>query len=155
MIYVVRHGESTLNAKGVKYGDLDPELTDRGFQQALEVAEMAWGDHFHVYASPALRAWQTASVIATVVGTTPVVVHELRERSFGEAEGLTKAEIQRRWGSDPIPGMESVESAGARAREFLDTLEGDCIVVTHAGVMKGLFGLDSSPRNGQVMAWSR
>lgn len=64
VVHLVRHGE-VHNPEGVLYGRLPGyELSDRGKQQALSVAEyLADADVTHVVASPLRRAQQTADPI--------------------------------------------------------------------------------------------
>lgn len=75
-IYIVRHGESLGNVSKYKAG-LDPDLTERGEEQALMVAERF--DNIQVeivIASPLIRARKTGERIAEKIGA-PVIIDEM------------------------------------------------------------------------------
>jgi len=86
-----------------------------------------------VYCSDLKRAIQSAEIISEALGLEPVVVPGLRERGFGEWEGMTFEEIQKRWPDafrawteDPLrhspPGGESTLEVRDRVMEALDKI---------------------------------
>jgi len=103
-----------------------------------------------VLTSPLRRALQTAQAIA--LGRPLHVDRRLREVDFGEAEGLSFAQIAGRWpdlaatlasGTVPLawPAGERWSDVGARVRavrEDLRDLKSDVIVVTHAFIAVAL-----------------
>lgn len=150
-LYLVRHGESTLNAAGVKYGLLDPPLTPTGTAQAHDTAARLDGIAAAIICSPLRRAHEYALLLARLLGLPAPTVHdELTERSFGMAEGLTPALIARDY-PHGVPLAESPDTVAARARPVLEALTAPTIVVTHQGVIKGLTG-EGLP-NGGVTVW--
>lgn len=102
-LLIIRHGESEWNVEKRWQGWLDAPLTALGEEQAKRRAEALAGAGFAptvVHCSDLGRAQQTAAIIAAVLGT-PCRPHPgFRERSGGEWEGSTAAEIDERW-----PGM--------------------------------------------------
>ena len=67
VVYLVRHGRTTLNAEGRLRGLLDPPLDEIGQRQVedLGAAFASLSERPHrVVAGPLLRAQQTASAIA-------------------------------------------------------------------------------------------
>ncbi|MGZ8815492.1 MAG: histidine phosphatase family protein [Mycobacterium sp.] len=68
-VYLVRHGETSLNADGRLRGLADPELNECGDRQARAIA-IAKGDADVVVSSPLRRAVHTAAAIADHVGAT-------------------------------------------------------------------------------------
>ena len=65
LIYFVRHGETVLNAKGIRQGR-EGALTDRGRAQALETAKRfpkEKGKPEVMIASPFERTIETASIV--------------------------------------------------------------------------------------------
>jgi broad specificity phosphatase PhoE len=66
----MRHGESTWNASGrLQHRNPTPPLTDRGRRQSSATAAALRGTRFDlVLTSPALRARQTAQIVADVLG---------------------------------------------------------------------------------------
>jgi probable phosphoglycerate mutase len=171
-LWLVRHGESTWNARGLIQGQRsEPRLTRRGVAQARGVARRLGGRSVcALYSSDLLRAVETARPVAAAVGLSPVADRRLRERALGSAEGmpsswLAPAESGLVDGSvvDPDaapPGGESVRQLRRRVGEFLDELAddlrlgppGDVVLVVHGGVVgAALAHLDGVPV--EEMAW--
>ena len=155
MILLVRHGESTLNALGIKYGRLNPGLTERGIEQAHRVALHLDGCVVQVVTSPLRRAHDFATIVAHLISApTPIVIPDLMERAFGAAEGMTPGMIRRLWPDGDVPGMETYQDAAARARTALEPITAPTAVITHAGVIRGLLTLDRSPSNAEVIEYA-
>ncbi len=95
-IVLVRHGQTAWNADGRIQGHLDMPLNDHGHWQAQRTGEVLRGSAFDaVYSSDLQRARDTALALADGV---PVVADAgLRERGFGEFEGLSFPEVEARW----------------------------------------------------------
>jgi broad specificity phosphatase PhoE len=80
-IYLIRHGESVSTVKGIYQGSDDP-LTDRGRAQARALGSRL-KKHYpieRIIASTHMRAHETASIIGTAVGLTPLCTPLLIER---------------------------------------------------------------------------
>ncbi len=88
-IYFVRHGESETNVLNILYNREDGYgLTDKGTRQVKELAAELSGVNFEkVYASPLLRAKQTAEILADGHGTEIEVTDALREFDVGFLDG--------------------------------------------------------------------
>jgi uncharacterized phosphatase len=93
----------------------------------------------------ASRAVETARIIAEHVGLgDPDRLPAVAERNYGEAEGLTGAQILARWPEGtPVPGRESRDEVVARAlpalRDLGEQHPGEnVIVVSHGGVISSL-----------------
>jgi broad specificity phosphatase PhoE len=103
-----------------------------------------------VYCSGLIRSERSAEIVAEPFGLRPVVVAELRERSFGIWEGMTFTEIRERypeefeaWAGNPVkyspPGGESTIEVKERVIRALDSILGDhdgesLAIVAHGGV---------------------
>src|SRR5687768_8889360 len=89
-IYFVRHGENRANVeRRMSWRVIDYPLTEPGPRQAAAVAEWFRARPIEaVYASPLLRARETADRIAEVVGAEVVEAEPLRELNVGELDGL-------------------------------------------------------------------
>jgi broad specificity phosphatase PhoE len=75
-------------------GQLDPPLSDFGFEQARCAAERFVGHRLEAfYSSDLVRTWQTAEVIGRAIGMDPVAEPGLREIALGEWEGKTREEV--------------------------------------------------------------
>ena len=148
---VVRHGESTWNAVRRWQGQADPPLTERGENQARRGALAApeHGPFDAVVTSTLQRAYRTGELIAAALAV-PLLAGDaaLSERSAGEWEGLTRAEIEGRFpgylAADKRPdGYESdaaiVErSSRALRRLAVDHADQALLVVSHGGIIHAL-----------------
>ncbi len=146
MIAFVRHGETTPNREGLLLGRADPPLTDRGREQADELAQrLALLEPTAVLSSPLGRAQATAVPIAAATGHPVEVDDRLVEIDYGEWDGqpladLT-AEVVTRWRADADfapPGGESLRMVGARVAGFCEErLAREVIVaVSHVSPIK-------------------
>lgn len=94
-ILLVRHGETDWNAAGRIQGHSDTPLNAAGRLQARRAAQRLAREPIRaLYSSDLARAFETATIIGVPLGLTVVVSPQLRERRYGEWEGLTSAEIQ-------------------------------------------------------------
>jgi probable phosphoglycerate mutase len=97
-IIAIRHGETDWNAGARIQGHTDIALNARGRWQAERLAHALAHESFDaVYASDLARALQTARPFAQRSGLSPQPEPGLRERAFGDFEGLAFAEIEQRW----------------------------------------------------------
>jgi alpha-ribazole phosphatase len=103
-----------------------------------------------VYCSDLRRSTRSAEVLAGPFGLRPVVVPDLRERSFGIWEGMTFAEIKERypeefesWAGNPVkyspPNGENTVEVSERVIRALDRIIEDhkgenLAIVAHGGV---------------------
>lgn len=155
-ILAIRHGETAWNAAGRIQGQLDVPLNEMGRRQVNRLARaLAEEDIAAVYSSDLLRALETAQAVPRACGDPIVTDVGLRERGFGEFEGLTYAEINARWPGmgerwrrrDPTfgaPGGETLNEFHARAIATATRLSalhpGQTIaLVSHGGVMDCLY----------------
>lgn len=156
-LFLVRHGETDWNLAGRLQGRRDVPLNALGRQQAAEVGRVLQqlaGDvrALSYVASPMGRAVETMRILRT---TLDLPVAEFKtdirfaEISFGRWEGQTWPELRRRdfdavkkrdlapWTFAP-PGGESYEAVATRAFAALEEIEGNAVIVSHGGVMRGL-----------------
>jgi broad specificity phosphatase PhoE len=149
---LLRHGPTDWNAAGRIQGHTDIALSDAGFAKMaalrlpLTVAR--------VYASPMLRARQTAEALGLF---GPILDPRLMEQNWGAWEGLTRDEILSRHGADAFiaagakegeafrpGGGESTGALHARVAAFLKDVaqdQGDAVAVTHLGVLRAAYTL--------------
>lgn len=97
-LFVLRHGETAWNVGLRIQGQLDLPLNARGRWQALRLGQALAGERLAaVYSSDLQRARDTAAAVAAAAGVELCIDVGLRERAFGEFEGLTLEEIEQRW----------------------------------------------------------
>jgi len=156
-IVLVRHGETELNTAGVFRGRADVALNERGRTQAEAVAAALSGTPAAaVFASPMVRALDTARAVASPHGLSPIVDPAFNNIDLGEWQGLEKERVRREqpelwrlWMDDPdalqIPGGERL--ADVRERAYARTLElvnehtdSRVVIVSHRSVAKLLAG---------------
>lgn len=164
MIVFARHGETPPNRERLLLGRADPPLTDRGRQQADELAHrLGARGPTKVVTSPLRRARDTASPIAAASGVPVEIDERLIEIDYGEWEGLPfarlDADIVARWHHDPElvpPGGESLVTVAARMAAFCeemlaDETTGAVVAVSHVSPIKAAvtWALGVSPE----LAW--
>ena len=86
-LYLVRHGETDWNVKGLLQGHTDIDLNKTGIKQAKELAKKLRRIKFAIsFSSDLLRARRTAEIIATEKKIAVKTTTTLRERKFGRFE---------------------------------------------------------------------
>jgi broad specificity phosphatase PhoE len=165
-LLLVRHGQSTANAKGIWQGQMEFPLSERGRAQASLAGLGLSGEQFEgLYSSPLSRAFETAEIIRDRTGFAGEVVpvDGLSERYGGILQGHTWAEQEQRnpelakkflaipeeerWA---LVGAETDEEVIARFEDALSSIRvlhpggARIVVVSHGGVMRAflrkLFG---------------
>lgn len=151
-VLVIRHGETAWNRVSRIQGHTDIPLNDKGRWQADRLgAALADEPLTAVYSSDLQRAHETAEALARACGVAVRPDAQLRERHFGEMEGLTHDEIAARWpegarrwrARDPEfgpPGGETLQDFYARciaaASRLATAHAGQTIaLVAHGGVL--------------------
>ncbi|MBC7517387.1 MAG: histidine phosphatase family protein [Microbacteriaceae bacterium] len=129
-IALTRHGQTQWNADGQLQGSTDIPLNDTGRSQAVESAARFDAAAWHgVATSPLSRAAETGSIIAEILGLPLVGVdHDLRERHYGDAEGMNEAQVSALWPNRDYTNMEERESVADRGLAALERL-----AITHSG----------------------
>ncbi|MCI7766577.1 MAG: histidine phosphatase family protein [Oscillospiraceae bacterium] len=148
-ILFTRHGETEWNSKNIICGRTDIELSEKGHEQARELAERIkknHGDIDLIICSPMKRARQTASYTAKALGIEPIYDARLREWDYGEyegkhrdAEGFLNAKLE--FGCRMPNGGESVFDVVNRAYGLIDELyekypDKTILLVCHGGVCR-------------------
>lgn len=153
-LLLIRHGEVLSNRELRYVGLRDEPLADSGVEQAERLATaLAPLPVQAVYSSPLSRARETGRRIATARDVPLRLEPRLREQSFGEWEGLSRAEVLAKdaerllhWEADlgtSPPGGDSLESVQTRMLELVEDLarehRGEWIaLVSHVGPIKAL-----------------
>ncbi|WP_194395544.1 histidine phosphatase family protein [Microbacterium atlanticum] len=127
-LILIRHGETDWNRDRRIQGSTDIPLNDDGRAQARATAALL-RERLPLTTPPAvvssdlLRARETAEIIAGELGlAAPRTYPGLRERAYGQAEGVGIDEFRRRWGdwyTAEVPGAEPWADLRARGIEAL------------------------------------
>jgi probable phosphoglycerate mutase len=162
-LYLVRHGQTDFSRENRFCGSIDPPLNDIG----LEMAD-AFGEHYAaenweaIYASPSLRARQTAEALSRRIGKELKIEEGLREIGYGEWESLRHEDVQKQWpeayaywsadvASRGTPGGETAFHVAARAAPVLERIrryhsDGKVLIVSHKATIRilvcALLGMD-------------
>jgi broad specificity phosphatase PhoE len=122
LLVLWRHGQTEWNAARRIQGQTDTSLSALGVEQAAESAPRLAALRPTVLVSSDLqRAARTAAALAAVSGLTPTFDPRLRERGFGEWEGVTHAEATARW-PEPFGRWRRGEEVGDAGVEEIDAV---------------------------------
>jgi broad specificity phosphatase PhoE len=140
-LFIVRHGETKANERGIEAGTLDYPLTKKGVKEALFIAKtLSKLKTNAVYSSPVFRALETAKILARP--------HKLKVKTLEE---LTEAKLKPRFvgkkGRHHIlttpeayseTNNELLERTGKAIEIIRKEAEGNVIVVSHGDVITAL-----------------
>lgn len=170
LLTLVRHGQTDWNLARRIQGSTDIPLNETGRADARRAAEhLGSVAHHAIYTSPLIRASETAEIIAAELALEIAgVVPDIREREFGDGEGMLVGDYIEKYGDwhADVPGAESLHEVGERAIAALHRIARDArrrsapraesvIVLTHGGVIRAIIDHVSGgtlPRPGQVLA---
>jgi 2,3-bisphosphoglycerate-dependent phosphoglycerate mutase len=156
LLVLVRHGQSDWNEKNLFTGWRDPDLTEKGIEEAKAAgrALKEAGYTFDVsYTSVLTRAQHTNDLILAELGQEdlPVIRDQaLNERDYGDLSGLNKDDAREKWGEEqvhiwrrsydiPPPGGESLKDTAARVLPYFEkeilprVLKGERVLVAAHG----------------------
>jgi probable phosphoglycerate mutase len=169
-ILALRHGQTAWNAQRRIQGHADVPLDATGQWQAVQAARALVDEGITaIYSSDLQRARATAEPIAQGVGLQVQCDATLRERAFGDFEGLCHADIEqrypeaaRRWRQrdrDFGPGggetlLDFYTRSVAAATRLAARHPGEAIVVvTHGGVLDCLYRAAARVELGAARTW--
>ncbi len=161
-IYLVRHGKTAANEKGIYIGSTDYSLSENGKTELVnKLDEFEYPRVERIYSSPMKRCLQTAEILFDGIET--IAVNDLRELDFGEFEGKSVEELINRddykaWLKGGIenspPGGESLVDMVARIYQALDKIILNMMnddltsaaIVTHSGVITNMLSCFGLPK---------
>ncbi len=153
-ILLARHGETEWNRIGRWQGATDVPLNDAGREQAVALADRLRGVRLAgVASSDLVRAVETATLVAHALGVSWLGAHvDLRERSYGVFEGLTRDECATQYpevwarhrpgdlleppGAEPRGAVETRMTRGLAAVVSSHAHEHPVLVVSHGGSIR-------------------
>ncbi len=171
-ICLIRHGQTAWNLATRVQGHLDIGLDATGREQAERLGAALAGEGLQaLYSSDLARAHDTALAVARHTGLPVQRDVRLRERAFGQFEGLTHAEIAQRFPDQALRWRQRDPDFGAPGGETLLQFQARCVpaaaelsarhpgqsiaLVAHGGVLDALYraatGLPpQAPRSWQM-----
>lgn len=170
--YLVRHGQTEWNVKGLIQGTSDSPLTKDGINQAKELAKQLSHVEFDlIFSSDLLRAKKTAEIIVGEKNLAMQTTKLLRERNFGPLEGKSSAyfkewdealkmlAVEERYSYRHLDIVESDKDVIERFLIFISELAvrypgKNILAVTHGGIMRTVLNrlgkLENFARHGAV-----
>ncbi|MBE7196827.1 MAG: 2,3-bisphosphoglycerate-dependent phosphoglycerate mutase [Parafilimonas terrae] len=134
LLVLVRHGQSEWNRKNLFTGWRDPDLTERGVEEAVRAGRRLKADGYRferAFTSDLGRARRTCGLILAEMGLSIPTIEDpaLKERDYGDLSGLNKDDARQRWGEEQVhlwrrsydtrpPGGESLKDTAARVLPF-------------------------------------
>ncbi len=163
-IFFLRHGQTELSRDNLFCGSgMNPGITADGLRMAECFADAYSGTPWEAfYASPLVRAVQTATPISKAVGKELILRDGLKEIGYGDWEGKSVEVVNRdhhddhvRWTADPAwcaptKGERAVDIE-QRARQVVGEIvaqhkSGNVLVVSHKATIRiilcSLLGID-------------
>ncbi len=147
--FMIRHGETEMNKAQMIQGHSDSPLTEEGRAGVRASAETLRDKNIGLIISSDLgRTKETAAIIAEVTGAEVVYDAGLRERSYGEMEGLSYADASAKQDTNYAyekswPGAETYRDVEDRVwpifEEYRKThKEKNVVIVSHGGTLRML-----------------
>lgn len=161
-LVLVRHGQSEWNLKNLFTGWKDPDLTEKGVEEAKSAGRKLKAEGFTfdtAFTSELSRAQRTLDLMLEELGQTGLAITRdvaLNERDYGDLSGLNKDDAREKWGEEqvhiwrrsydtPPPGGESLRDTGARVWPYFihDVLPkvmagGTVVVAAHGNSLRSL-----------------
>lgn len=169
-LYVIRHGRTSWNEKGLMQGRVNIKLSETGKKEAKDIREELKDISFDIcISSPLKRTLETASIVTD--NKYKIITDELLiERNLGEFEGKKYAEYEKLkfWDyklNNDSYGVEPVKDILKRTSSFLNNLKEKnyktVLIVSHAATIRAInyniIGYDSNtdflefkPTHGKV-----
>ena len=134
-LVLVRHGQSEWNKRNLFTGWKDPDLTEKGTQEARDAGKLLKkkGIKFNIaFTSDLIRAQNTLNIILKELEQNNIKNERnvaLNERNYGELAGLNKDDARKRWGDEQVqewrrsyhtrpPGGESLKDTADRVLPY-------------------------------------
>ncbi len=164
-IFIVRHGQTDWNKRGLLQGTTDIEINEQGIKEAKFLAPNINLEEIDIcLSSPLKRAMKTAEILTQ--GKVPIISDDLLlERYFGSLEGkeVSFDLIKRQWDyklNDKSCHIESVRDCLERARKFLEKIKKEypnkvILIVSHGSFIKALhFNIVGYDENTDFLSFS-
>jgi uncharacterized phosphatase len=162
----MRHGETDWNVTRRIQGTQPVPINANGVRQIREacnsILEQPALRFAAVVTSPLLRARQSAEICCEILHAPVEIQVDFRERSFGDLEGKTHAEINRLFGIQDIEaftgdahGVEPVTELDKRLMHGIEILRArfrkkNVLVLTHGSVIKRIADLHGIVKIGII-----
>ena len=137
-LVLVRHGQSQWNKENLFTGWKDPDLTEKGIEEAINAGKKIKQTNINFdlhYTSKLKRAQRTGNLIMQELGEDiPTSENKaLNERDYGDLSGLNKDDARKKWGDEQVhiwrrsydtspPGGESLKNTAERVLPYFENI---------------------------------
>ena len=145
-LYVARHGQTVWNAANRVCGITDVELTEKGIEQAQELAKLvAEAKVDMILTSPLVRAMDTGKIVSEYCNIPMMVDNRLIEQNYGIYEGVDRKNEEflanKRNFAYRYPNGESMMQVAYRIYGLLEDIKEkysgkDVLLISHGGVCR-------------------
>ncbi|WP_339218726.1 histidine phosphatase family protein [Paenibacillus sp. FSL H8-0332] len=151
LIGLIRHGLTDWNAVGKIQGQSDIPLNDEGRRQAEMLGDRLLQEPYrwdYCITSSLSRAAETGKIVAAKLGVPLLEPDDrIRERAYGQVEGMTAEARETKWGKDwklLSLGQESDEALQVRGLAFLEDITArfpgkNVLIISHGGFLAQLY----------------
>lgn len=161
-LVLIRHGQSQWNLENRFTGNVDIDLTQQGRIEAKLTGDTLKEKDIRFYSaftSLLKRAEETLQIILQEIHQPDIKIYRdaaLNERSYGDLQGLNKADLAEKYGADQIhtwrrsfdvapPGGESLQDTQNRVLPYytqhvlpLLQRQQNCMIVAHGNSLRSL-----------------
>ena len=160
-LVLVRHGQSQWNKENLFTGWKDPDLTDKGIEEATNAGKKIKKNNINFdlhFTSKLKRAQRTGNLIMQELGEDiPTSENQaLNERDYGDLSGLNKDDARKKWGDEqvhiwrrsydtPPPGGESLKNTAERVLPYFENIiypelrnQKDILISAHGNSLRAL-----------------
>ena len=150
-IFVIRHGQTELNKKGIINGHIDDTLASEGIEQAKNASQFLPKSIKHIYSSSLGRAKQTAQILNETLNVPLTFRDELKEVNFGILNGTPFLDEYKKRHKmldyDWRPSGENLEDFKTRVLGLLKKIKEEnkseeVLIVGHGGIIRLLHFLE-------------
>ncbi len=145
-LYVARHGQTVWNAQNKVCGITDIELTEKGIEQAKELAATVQNYNIDiVLSSPLKRAVATSKIVADKNNIAMHIEERLAEQNYGIYEGVDRKDdsflTNKRNFAYKYPQGESMMQVAYRIYGLMDKIKEqyrgkNILIISHGGVCR-------------------
>lgn len=165
ILYIIRHGKTDWNDKGLLQGKTDIDLNEEGINQAKELSQKIDINKIDIcICSPLKRTKQTAKILTrekVKIIYEPLII----ERGFGGYEGKTIDFdlVAKQWDyelNDSYNNIESVQDCLKRAKDFLAKIKKEypnktILIISHGSFIKALhFNIIGYDKNTDFLSFN-
>ncbi len=161
-LVLVRHGQSQWNLENRFTGNVDVDLTQQGRAEAKLTGDKLRNKNIifdSAFTSVLKRAEETLQIILTEIAQPDIKIYRdaaLNERSYGDLQGMNKADLAEKYGADQIHiwrrsfdvrplGGESLKDTQDRVLPYysdhvlpLLQAQKNCMIVAHGNSLRSL-----------------